>query len=154
MIVRFYNEIKDEKLKFAVIAARIGSKWVFVRHRKRSTYELPGGHRETGENIFETAKRELYEETGITGTLLHEVSVYSVEGKTRVNETGEETYGMLYFTEAAVVGELPQSEIQEVVLLEEEPDQWTYPGIQPHLLARVKEWLSEHTKESGFTRLG
>lgn len=40
-------------------------KWVFCRHKDRDTYEIPGVHRESGETIFETAKRELMEETGL-----------------------------------------------------------------------------------------
>ena len=45
--VRFYNFADDEKLKFAVIIARSGGKWVFCRHRQRSTLEIPGGDRKS-----------------------------------------------------------------------------------------------------------
>ncbi len=62
--VNFPNNIADELLKFAVIIAKTEGKWVFCRHRERDTYEVPGGHREPGETILETAKRELMEETG------------------------------------------------------------------------------------------
>jgi 8-oxo-dGTP diphosphatase len=64
--VSFYNEneIQDELLKFAVIAARYQEKWIFCRHKERVTWEIPGGHREVGEDILDTARRELYEETG------------------------------------------------------------------------------------------
>ena len=64
--VRFYDKEKvdDALLKFAVIIARSNGKWVFCKHKDRSTYEIPGGHREPGEAIIETARRELYEETG------------------------------------------------------------------------------------------
>ena len=33
----------------------------FLQHKERDTYEVPGGHREAGENTLETAKRELQE---------------------------------------------------------------------------------------------
>lgn len=56
---------------------------------------MPGGHREAGENILETAKRELQEETGATKFEIKPICVYSVTGKTRVNDTGEETFGLL-----------------------------------------------------------
>ena len=66
MEVRFYDTADDALLKFAVIIARTGGKWVFCKHRERDTYEVPGGHREEGESIDDTAKRELREETGAT----------------------------------------------------------------------------------------
>ena len=62
--VNFYDSINDSMLKFAVIIARHNGKWVFCKHKERNTWEAPGGHREDGEDILETAKRELYEETG------------------------------------------------------------------------------------------
>ena len=64
MKVNFYEQVDDELLRFAVIIARHNGKWVFCKHRERDTYELPGGHREAGEQILDTAKRELQEETG------------------------------------------------------------------------------------------
>lgn len=64
MAVNFYEEADDSLLKFAVIIARTEGKYVFCKHKSRDTLEVPGGHREPGEVIGETAKRELYEETG------------------------------------------------------------------------------------------
>ena len=61
--VKFYDNVADEFLKFAVIISKTDNKWVFCKHKERETYEIPGGHREPGESILETAKRELQEET-------------------------------------------------------------------------------------------
>ena len=61
--VQFYDRVDDGKLRFAVIITRTEGHWVFCKHRDRDTLEVPGGHREPGEDILDTAKRELYEET-------------------------------------------------------------------------------------------
>ena len=65
-MIRFYapGEIPDEQIAFSVIAARMRGEWVFCRHRDRATWEMPGGHRETGETPEAAARRELREETG------------------------------------------------------------------------------------------
>ena len=59
--VKFYDYADDKRLKFAVIIARTNGKWVFCKHKERDTYELPGGHRERGEDILTAAERELRE---------------------------------------------------------------------------------------------
>lgn len=137
--VRFYDSADDALLKFAVIAARYHEKWVFCCHRERDSYEIPGGHREKGESITETARRELIEETGALDFTLSPVCVYSVTGKNRVNETGEETFGMLFFAEIRSFADLPDSEIEEVRLFDTFPEKWTYPLIQPLLLKECEK---------------
>ena len=134
MKVQFYETVDDALLKFAVIISRSNGKWVFCKHRKRDTYEIPGGHREAGETILDTAKRELREETGSLQFDIQPVCVYSVTGKNRVNASGEETYGMLYYADIKVFASELHSEIEQIVLLDELPTAWTYPAIQPYLI--------------------
>ena len=76
--VKFYDTVDDSLLKFAVIISQSNGKWVFCKHKERSTWEVPGGHREPGEDILDTAKRELYEETGAIDFEIDSVCVYSV----------------------------------------------------------------------------
>ena len=119
--VRFYDTVNDELLKFAVIISQSNGKWVFCKHKERDTYEVPGGHREAGEDIFETAKRELQEETGAIKFEIKPICVYSVTGKTRVNDTGEETFGLLCFAEITEFAKELHSEMEKVVLMDELP---------------------------------
>ena len=138
MEVRFYEEVDDKLLKFAVIISRSQGKWVFYKHRERDTYEIPGGHREKNETILNAAKRELYEETGATDYSIKEICAYSVIGKNRVNESGEETYGMLYYADIKEFDKELHSEMEKVVLFDELPTELTYPLIQPLL---IEEYL-------------
>ena len=57
--VNFYDEVDDSLLEFAVIISKSNGKWVFCKHKERDTFEVPGGHRETGEKIEDTAVRDL-----------------------------------------------------------------------------------------------
>ncbi len=132
--VNFYDSIDDSLLKFAVIIARTDGKWVFCKHRERDTFEVPGGHRESGETILETAKRELREETGAVSFDIKPICVYSVKGKTRVNESiNEETFGMLYYADVFSFEEL-HSEIEKIMITDTLVENWTYPLICPRLL--------------------
>ncbi|MBQ7873676.1 MAG: NUDIX domain-containing protein [Oscillospiraceae bacterium] len=134
MKVSFYDCINDDLLKFAVIIAKHNEKWVFCKHKERDTYEIPGGHRESRENIDETARRELFEETGAIDFSIKPVCVYSVTGKNRVNETGEETFGMLYYAEIESFSKELKNEIEYIKFFDELPTEWTYPLIQPKLI--------------------
>ncbi len=132
MEVKFYDTVDDSLFKYAVIAARFGGKWVFCKHKQRSTYECPGGHREPGEAIEDTAKRELWEETGAVKFDIKPVCAYSFSD-----------YGMLYFAEIYEFEELPDLEIERIEMFNNLPDNWTYPLIQPKLVERVCKFLNE-----------
>ncbi len=145
-MVDFPESYKDEALKYAVIAARYKGKWVFAKHRERNTLEIPGGHRELGENIAQTAARELYEETGALKYSLRQLCPYHVND-----------YGMLFYAEIEELGELPPSEIERVELLDEPPaelSEWTYPGIQPVLLERIREIMSKEIDLKRYFKKG
>ena len=138
MQVRFYETVEDARIKFAVIVASPGGRWVFCKHKERDTYECPGGHREPGESVDQTARRELREETGAVDFSIEPVCAYSVAGVNRVNATGEETFGMLYRAEIRTMEATLHSEMEKVILTQTLPEAWTYPEIQPLLLAECQ----------------
>lgn len=132
MAVNFYDKVDDGLLKFAVIIAKHGGKFVFCKHRERETLEIPGGHREAGEKIGDTAARELREETGALDFEIEPICVYSVILKD--NFDGAETFGMLYFADIKTFEKEIHSEIESIVLTSDFPEEWTYPQIQPMLM--------------------
>lgn len=136
LTVRFYEEAEDRLLKFAVIITKSKGKWVFCKHRERETYEVPGGHREEGEDIEDTARRELYEETGAVKFSLVPVCVYSVVQGEGADRT--ESFGKLYYAEVEQFEEQLHSEIEKIILTDELVENWTYPLIQPMLLEEAK----------------
>ncbi|PAB57557.1 NUDIX hydrolase [Anaeromicrobium sediminis] len=128
------GEVSDEKLEFAIIGTTFCDKWVFVKHKDRTTWEIPGGHREYGEDINHTAKRELYEETGAKECDVIPLCEYSV---TIDNNT---RYGRLFYAEAEKVGDLPNMEIKEVGVFHELPENLTYKEIQPIIFEKLLNW--------------
>lgn len=126
------NKAEKEKCKFAVIVSRYNGQWVFCRHKDRTTYECPGGHREVQEDILDTARRELYEETGAVEYELSVVGIYSVKQEER------EDFGLLCRCEILEFEEIPEeSEIKEIRLFKDLPTGCTYPEIQPVLLEKA-----------------
>jgi 8-oxo-dGTP diphosphatase len=137
--VRFFDPlfVPDSKLTYSVISARFKGQWIFVRHQRRSTWEIAGGHIEKGETSFESAGRELMEETGAVAFSLHCIATYSV---TIDSDTG---WGRLYFAEVSEIGPIPDiSEIAELVLSDHLPENLTHPDIQPHLFNKTVEYLN------------
>lgn len=135
MKIEFYDfgEIENDKLKYAVIVSRHKNKLILVRHEERTTWEIPGGRREPNEEIFDTAKRELQEETGAKEFIIEKVTIYSVE------QNGEKSYGGLFYAEIKVFESL-NYEIEEIKEFDFLPENLTYKEIQPKLLKKVEEW--------------
>ena len=132
--VNFYDTVDDALIQFAVILSRAGGKWVLCKHRDRTTLEIPGGHRESGETVEKTARRELYEETGAVEFTLRPVCIYSV------SQNGQsESFGGLYYADIAAFEPELYNEIEKIVLADELPEgNWTYPDIQPRLIEEAR----------------
>jgi 8-oxo-dGTP diphosphatase len=131
----------EVKLTYSVIASKYGSRWLYVRHTGRGTWEIPGGHIEQDETPDMAAGRELREETGALDFKLECVATYAV---IRNGKTG---YGRLYLAEIFKLGPVPDiSEISEVRIMESLPADLTYPDIQPLLFERILAHLHQRRK--------
>ncbi len=141
--VNFYelNTIEDSKLKFAVIMTKFNGQWLYVRHKNRNTWEIPGGHREENESINDAASRELFEETGATMFKLTPICIYSVERDENIRYT--DSFGQLFYAEVQALESELHYEVSEVKLFHEMPDNLTYPLIQPFLHKKTLEVLKE-----------
>lgn len=132
------SQLASERIAYVVIAARYRDKWVFCRHKQRRTWEIPGGHREPGENPEAAARRELWEETGATVFRLQMVSAYQVNGGYAC--------GVLFYAEIQEMGTLPRDyEIGELCFRDTLPEILTYPGIQPQLFERIQSWRNQQS---------
>lgn len=139
--------VKDEELKFAVIVTKYNDKFVYCRHKKRDTWEIPGGHREKNENIDDTAARELQEETGAEVFKIKPICDYLCDYSSDGKE--DKSYGRVFYAEVDEMGQLPNFEIEEIKLFDSIPNNLTYPKIQPFLL----EWvLDEINKKENYIK--
>lgn len=117
--------------KYVVTFARYRDKWLFSRHRSRTTWETQGGHIEEGETPLQAARRELYEESGAT-----EFTITPMFDYWAGDRTGS-AVGVIFLAEITQLGDLPNSEMDEVRTFDALPDNLTYPEITPFLYEAI-----------------
>lgn len=117
--------------KYVVTFARYRDKWLFSRHRSRTTWETQGGHIEEGETPLQAARRELYEESGAT-----EFTITPMFDYWAGDRTGS-AVGVIFLAEITRLGDLPNSEMAEVRTFDALPENLTYPEITPFLYEAI-----------------
>ena len=138
MIVKFYDTVPDNLLKFAVIISKTKGKWILCKHKERDTFEVPGGMREDCESILETAKRELYEETGAINSEIKPICAYSYSVADNIILKSDKTFGMLYYAEIDSLEDELHYEIEKIILSDKLIAEWTFSEIMPKLLEEAK----------------
>lgn len=123
--------------KYVVVCSRYDGKWLLSRHKQRDTWETQGGHIEPGETPLDAARRELYEESGVEDAIIQPVcDYYGYDSQSHSN-------GMVFLAQIRHLGTLPQSEMKEVRLFAELPQNLTYPDVTPLLCAEAAKMLEE-----------
>ena len=111
-----------DHIEFVVIFTRYENKWVLCWHKRRESFENPGGHVEPGETAMQAAKRELYEETGITDCEIIPLWDYEQPWDDAIHKNN----GRVYLALAHSLGKLPESEMGRIELFDEVPENFTY----------------------------
>ncbi|TFI49774.1 nucleoside triphosphatase YtkD [Diaphorobacter sp. DS2] len=73
----FNKRAFETEPEHVLVICRYGDQWLLTNHKKRG-WEFPGGKREQGESLEETARREVYEETGADLNSLRFIGEYEV----------------------------------------------------------------------------
>ena len=130
--IRFYKNLKTKKISIVLILAKFRDKWIFCKHKTRSTYEICGGHIEINEDIYTAAKRELYEESGAKCKDLKLMGFLANYNRDPIQ------YSALFYADIENLDKLPNYEMKEVCLFDAMPSNTTYPEIYSKIQKLVK----------------
>ena len=127
---------------FADVVAFYEGKWLFSKHKERTTWETQGGHIETGETPLEAAKRELFEESGATDFEIEPLCDYWVSGD--LNGVRIQGNSQVFFARVHALGDIPQqSEMEKICLFDSLPDNLTYLELTNEILPIVLKKLQD-----------
>ena len=132
---KLYDLNTLENYMFVVICSFYKGKWILSKHKKRTTWETQGGHIEEGETPLEAAKRELFEESGIS-----DAEIYPVCDYLGYDSNGSAT-GVVFLAVVHSLGTMPESEMQEIGFFDEIPAELTYPNVSPVLFREAEKLL-------------
>ena len=120
---------------FTAVCSNFNGKWLLSMHEERDTWEPQGGHIEDGETPFECARRELFEESGVT-----DADIYPLCDYWGFDSHGSAN-GMVFLAVVHSTGELPESEMQSVGLFDSLPEALTYPQVTPEFFKEAEKLL-------------
>lgn len=129
------ESLKD--YKFVVVCSFFRGQLVLSRQKKKDTWETQGGHIEAGETPLESARRELYEESGILNARIIPVcDYYGYDADSHAN-------GMVFAAIVEELGTLPESEMAEVWAFVRMPEALSYPHVTPLLFEESRRKIEE-----------
>ena len=124
-------------LRFVVVCSFYEGRLLLSYHRVHQSWETQGGHIEEGETAEAAARRELYEESGVTDAELLPVCDYFA-----FDSEGSAS-GRVYAARVHSLGRLPESEMSRVELFDALPGSLTYPLVTPVLFQEAFRIISK-----------
>ncbi len=124
-----------QNYKYATICSFYNGDYLFSQHKNRKTWEMQGGHIEEGETPLDTAKRELFEETGATDFEI--IPIFDYCGYTK----NERSNGVLFLAIIYTLDNLPNYEMAKVKRFKSFPKNLTYPLVTSIMFKSAKKYL-------------
>ena len=121
--------------EFVAVCSYFNGKWMLSKHKDRNCWEHQGGHIESNEDPLETAKRELYEESGATNANFVPLCDYIGYHSNR------QANGKVYLAIIKRLNDLPQSEMERIDFFTNLPSELTYPNVTPKFFEEAKKAL-------------
>ena len=122
---------------YVVICSFYRDQIILSRQKNKQTWETQGGHIEENETPKEAALRELYEESGIRNADLVPVcDYYGYDSNSHAN-------GMVFAAIVKDIGDLPESEMAEIKLFDQLPEELSYPLVTPVFFEACREKIEE-----------
>ena len=124
-------------LRFVVICSFYKGQMLLSYHSGHQSWETQGGHIEKDETPEDAARRELYEESGVSDAEIIPVCdyfAYDSEGSSN---------GRLYAAIIHQLGELPPNEMSRIQTFDTFPDNLTYPFVTPVLFQEAQNELHQ-----------
>jgi 8-oxo-dGTP diphosphatase len=126
---------KCNNFNYVIVVSLYKGRWIWVRLRDRNTWELPAGHLETNESSEEAAQRELMEETGAVDFTIKALCDCTIEFNDR------KSHSRIFYANITKLGDLPESEVEEIKLFDSIPEKLTYNDIQPIIFRKALEMI-------------
>ncbi|MBR3502956.1 MAG: NUDIX domain-containing protein [Clostridia bacterium] len=114
-------------LRFVVVCSFYGERYLLSYHGGHQSWETQGGHIEAGETPEEAARRELYEESGVSDAEIIPVCDY------RAFDSEGSSNGRVYAAIICRIDRLPPYEMSGIQAFDTLPDNLTYPLVTPVL---------------------
>ena len=133
--------------KYVVTFAFYNGKWILCKHKERDTWETSGGHIEQGETPVDAAGRELREETGAQEFDIEQICDYWASDEPHETKNVGWANGAVFLARVHSLGNLPESEMEQISFFDDLPPNLTYHDITKTLFPYALKKLYQKPAE-------